>query len=875
MGRNFGVTFEVGAKAMGTVASTFATVESRIKGLKTSAKELTVYQAKATALTTAAARLQDKKSAYAANPTAVLKKELDAAQRAFNSAEKSAAKYNITVANSAEVQARTTAAIKNTEQALARQEKLQANQAKRRELHGRIMGTVATAATVAAPIKMAMDFETAMADVKKVTNFDAPGFAQFSRDMLKLSTEIPMAADGLAQIAAAAGQAGIAEVELLRFTKDAAVMAVAFDITADEAGSAMTGLRTNFKLGQDGVIGLGDSFNQLANNMGATAGQIINFATRAGRVGTMYNFSGEQMGALGAAFIAMKMPAEVAARATNALFMKLGMADKSTKEAQKAFKNLGIPAKQMARMFHEDAQGALLAFLEAAKKSKDPMKELRAILGEGFADEVAGLVGGLDEYKKALGLIGDKSRYAGSMQMEYSARAATTANSLTLMKNAASRLGVIMGSTLLPAIAAVADKTVQLLEPVARLAEEYPQVTTAIFGIMGGLAAFKVVGLAGAYAATLLSDGLVMVKGALALVRGGVVALIPAVRALGVALLANPVGLVVLAVVALAAGLYLLYQKSETARMVMNKIWEILKTIGRNVMPVMLFPLVAVVSLAIAAWEPLKAFFIEVWESLKIGAAAVWNAIGAGAAWCADTAQAVWNGVVGFFAGVWEKVKGPAVVVFETIAAAAAWCVDFLRPVWEPIAGFFSAVWEGIKAPAVAVFEWISEKFEWIAGKFKWLADTWGKLKGWFSDDKDVTVTKAEAKVKAAVAAETVTVQPTSTGFTAPITAARPVAHVAQPQFTAPTSTQPVFDLNQPVPVKFDSSSFPKFEQPAPQIQAPVTQEFNFTMTGMPDKEFADRVVESIKSRSGALESIIAKIVANIMARQKRLAYDS
>jgi hypothetical protein len=66
----------------------------------------------------------------------------------------------------------------------------------------------------------------------------------------------------------------------------------------------------------------------------------------------------------------------------------------------------------------------------------------------------------------------------------------------------------------------------------------------------------------------------------------------------------------------------------------------------------------------------------------------------------------------------------------------------------------------------------------------------------------------------------------------------------------------------------------PRFEASAgPQIQAPVTQQFNFNLSGMPDKEFADRVVESIKSKSGALEDVIAKIVANIIARQKRLSY--
>ena len=68
----------------------------------------------------------------------------------------------------------------------------------------------------------AVAFESVMADVKKVVNFDTPDqFGQMSKDVLLMSTRIPMAADGIGAIVAAAGQAGIARDELLRFAEDA------------------------------------------------------------------------------------------------------------------------------------------------------------------------------------------------------------------------------------------------------------------------------------------------------------------------------------------------------------------------------------------------------------------------------------------------------------------------------------------------------------------------------------------------------------------------------------------------------------------------------------------------------------------------------
>jgi len=57
--------------------------------------------------------------------------------------------------------------------------------------------------------KEAMRFESAMADVKKVVNFDSPEqFKQMSKDVLGLSEQLPMAANGIAQIVAAGGHHG-------------------------------------------------------------------------------------------------------------------------------------------------------------------------------------------------------------------------------------------------------------------------------------------------------------------------------------------------------------------------------------------------------------------------------------------------------------------------------------------------------------------------------------------------------------------------------------------------------------------------------------------------------------------------------------------
>lgn len=68
--------------------------------------------------------------------------------------------------------------------------------------------------------------------------------------------------------------------EPVRFTEDATKMAGAFDITAAEARSAMTGLRAIFGLPQDQVMDLAGAYNHLSNNMDARAADIMRVAER-------------------------------------------------------------------------------------------------------------------------------------------------------------------------------------------------------------------------------------------------------------------------------------------------------------------------------------------------------------------------------------------------------------------------------------------------------------------------------------------------------------------------------------------------------------------------------------------------------------------
>lgn len=345
-----------------------------------------------------------------------------------------------------------------------------------------LMGaSTAIAAPLALAVNESIQFESAMADVKKVVDFPAPAqFEQMRQDMMNLSDQIPIAAKGFAEIAAAAGQSKIARDEIKTFARDAAEMGVAFDMAAGDAGQSMAGLRAIFKLTQDDVRLLGDATNQLSNNMGSKASDIVNILTRAGSTGKLIGLTGQQVAALGATFLKLKTPPEVAATGINALYMRLATAEQQAKPFHKGLEMIGLSAEKVKRMVGEDAQGAILKVLELVRNSDDSIGVLGRLFGAEYADDLAKIVGNLDDYRAALGLVGDNALYAGSMHKEYAARADTTANSLQLLKNSAQNLAITAGDNLAPAVRTVAEVLGTASRHLRQFSQEHPTAARAI-----------------------------------------------------------------------------------------------------------------------------------------------------------------------------------------------------------------------------------------------------------------------------------------------------------------------------------------------------------------------------------------------------------
>ncbi|NHM19635.1 phage tail tape measure protein [Tritonibacter mobilis] len=346
---------------------------------------------------------------------------------------------------------------------------------------------------IGGPIAAASEFESAMADVRKVVNFPTPeGFSQFQQDLFALSRDIPIAVTGLAEIAAAAGQAGIAGQDLIRFTDAAARIGVAFDISADQAGASMANLMTALGLTIDETVSLADAMNHLSNSQASSAADILDVVRRVGAQATLFGFSAEETSAFASAMLAAGAQSEVAATSFRNMGAALTRGSAATRAQREAFQELGLDAEAVARRMQEDAVGTTLDVLR--RISQIPREQQAAISSQLFGNEARALgplLTNLGLVEDTLGMVGDRANYAGSAFAEFEARNNTFQANMQRFQNVLTELQVTIGNALMPAITSLAEAITPLIMRISELAAAYPEVTLAVVGATAAVIAFK------------------------------------------------------------------------------------------------------------------------------------------------------------------------------------------------------------------------------------------------------------------------------------------------------------------------------------------------------------------------------------------------
>lgn len=367
-------------------------------------------------------------------------------------------------------------------------------------------GFYALKGAIAAPIGSAIKFESALADIAKVSDFDDAGLAAYGKQLRHLAvTEIPLAVDQLAAMSAAAAQAGVPEDDLFDFTRTVAKAAVAWDMNAATAGEALAKIRTALRLSNDEVAAYADAINHVSDRTAASAQDMVDFTNRVAAQGEFFGFAKEQTLAFGAAMIAAGNAPEVAATSFRNMGRALTRGESATKRQSAAYRTLGLDAEKVAKAMQEDAVGSTMKVIE--KLGQIPKHMQAALISDLFGDEaraLSPLLNNMDLLQESLALTAEQQSYLNSVGREFEKRAATSEYKLRRFGSQLHDIALTVGASLLPALNSLLGPLGEVALKFSAFAEAHPELirnvllaTGAVVGFKIAVAGMKFVGLLG------------------------------------------------------------------------------------------------------------------------------------------------------------------------------------------------------------------------------------------------------------------------------------------------------------------------------------------------------------------------------------------
>ena len=194
----------------------------------------------------------------------------------------------------------------------------------------------AAAAIVIAPFvllaKHGADLEESFAKVAKTTGLTAEGIKDLRKELVDMSRTLPLSIKELSDVAAVAGQLGIAKENIGKFTQAVAIISTVTGDTAEETAKSFAKLAAAFQLPIDSVLRLGNVLNDLGNNTAATASDIVTSLLRVGASAETLGISFDQASAASATLINAGFAATRTGTALSRLFIMLSAhADKFAK----------------------------------------------------------------------------------------------------------------------------------------------------------------------------------------------------------------------------------------------------------------------------------------------------------------------------------------------------------------------------------------------------------------------------------------------------------------------------------------------------------------------------------------------------------------
>jgi len=588
--------------------------------------------------------------------------------------------------------------------------------------------TLPIIAGAAGSVKAFSDMETAMRGVSKTTELTETEFEAMQKAILNMSREMPVAATEIASVAEVAGQLGVEKDRLLDFTETMVMLGTSTNMSSEEAATALARLANITGMPQTEFDRLGSTVVDLGNNLATTEQEIVDMGLRLAGTGSQIGLTEHQIMALAGAMSSVGIQAEAGGTAMSTVMQKINTAVLSGSEEVGSFaKVAGVSAQEFAKTWESDPQTAILSFISGLGDLNEEGVDTVTLLDElGISgirevDTLNRLSGASDILANSFNLANGAWHENTALTNEAQEAWGTMASQAQILWNAVKELGITIGAVLAPAISSIVGWATRIIQSFIDMDEGTQRI---ILGFVGAAAVAGPLLVAFGTMLVLLPrmvEGLKLMKIAL-LGTGESVGLLSK----AFAFLKSPIGLVILAIIAIVGVIIYLWNTNEEFRAAVIDIWNRIKEgiqTAWEALRAYLQPAVqAVVDFVKEIFGGLVTWWQENNEMILQAAQNVWNfvsqVITVALGVIMAVMQKVWPFVEKLVVFTWNAIKD----VIQGAITVITGIIEFFSALFT---GNWSALWESVKQIVTGAVQLI-----------------WGLIKLWF-------VTKIIALAKA------------------------------------------------------------------------------------------------------------------------------
>lgn len=328
--------------------------------------------------------------------------------------------------------------------------------------------------------KAAVEYDTAMADLRKTSDLTASELERMGESARELSTTQPVTASQILSIDAMGAQLGIANESLESFAKTVSGLEIATNMDADTAATEMARFKNIVGMADEDMQRYGSTIVAIGNNMATTESETSQMAMRLASAGHQAGMSSSEILGLSAAMSSLGVKAEMGGSALSQVFIKISNAVTDGGAALEAFASRSnMTSEEFASSWKENAAGAFTELLRGINDSVAAGEDMNAVLGElgisqiRSSDVMRRMAGSVDVVTDAIDLANSAWEQNTALQAEVDKRNESMASRLQVLKNKVDDVAITVGVPLVNAAIEAIDAAQPLIECVGDMADAF------------------------------------------------------------------------------------------------------------------------------------------------------------------------------------------------------------------------------------------------------------------------------------------------------------------------------------------------------------------------------------------------------------------